>query len=157
MILQYKSTSVHCVFLPRFLYQFVWRNIYVVQMFNIYLKPLDKVIHHFRAWYHQYTDNTQLYISTPDCINEFFDVLTQCLEAIQVWAGRTDLSSVLTSMQLFSPLDQKHFLFALVGAPLPHSRLLCNLEVLLCSHLLLSKQMAPVPGKVLHGFILYST
>lgn len=47
-------------------------------LFNIYMKPLDEVIHHFLVWYYQYGDDIHLYIPILHCGNEAIEVQAQC-------------------------------------------------------------------------------
>uniref|UniRef100_A0A8C6XMC9 Reverse transcriptase domain-containing protein n=1 Tax=Naja naja TaxID=35670 RepID=A0A8C6XMC9_NAJNA len=60
-------------------------------LFNIYMKPLGEIIRGFGVRYHQYADDTQLYISTPNQISDALSVISHCLDAVQIWMGRNKL------------------------------------------------------------------
>lgn len=51
-------------------------------LFNIYMKPLAKVICQFGIWHHHDTNSIQLYISTLGCADEVVNVLTQPLQGL---------------------------------------------------------------------------
>lgn len=55
-------------------------------LFNIYIKPLLKssII---MGWDISSTDNTQLYISAPGKLSDTIDILSWCLEAVEIWMG----------------------------------------------------------------------
>uniref|UniRef100_A0A8C6XGB6 Reverse transcriptase domain-containing protein n=1 Tax=Naja naja TaxID=35670 RepID=A0A8C6XGB6_NAJNA len=60
-------------------------------LFNIYMKPLGEIIRGFGVSYHQYADDTQLYISTPGHISDALSVMSCCLEAVRIWMDRNML------------------------------------------------------------------
>uniref|UniRef100_A0A8C6Y7A4 Reverse transcriptase domain-containing protein n=1 Tax=Naja naja TaxID=35670 RepID=A0A8C6Y7A4_NAJNA len=60
-------------------------------LFNIYMKPLGEIIHGFGVRYHQYADDTQLFICTPNQISDALSVMSRCLDAVQIWMGRNKL------------------------------------------------------------------
>lgn len=51
-------------------------------LFNIYMKPLDIIIHCQGVRYHQYVHDSQLYIFVIGELSEVADVLSHCLEAV---------------------------------------------------------------------------
>uniref|UniRef100_A0A8D0DWT2 Reverse transcriptase domain-containing protein n=1 Tax=Salvator merianae TaxID=96440 RepID=A0A8D0DWT2_SALMN len=56
-------------------------------LFNIYMKLLGEIVRRYGVSYHQYADDTQLYISTPRQFSEAVDVMCRYLEAVRVWMG----------------------------------------------------------------------
>lgn len=54
-------------------------------LFNIYMKPLDELIHHHGMRYHQYIEDSQLYISASGKFSNAVDALSQCLEVARNW------------------------------------------------------------------------
>lgn len=60
----------------------------LLSYFKIYIMLLGEVFLWFGVRYHQYTDDTQLYISEPSPLSDAVDILFQCLEDVQVWMGQ---------------------------------------------------------------------
>uniref|UniRef100_A0A8C6VC15 Reverse transcriptase domain-containing protein n=1 Tax=Naja naja TaxID=35670 RepID=A0A8C6VC15_NAJNA len=60
-------------------------------LFNIYMKPLGEIIRGFGVKYHQYADDTQLYISTPGHISDALSVMSRCLDAVRFRMDRNML------------------------------------------------------------------
>lgn len=58
-------------------------------MFNIYMKPLDKIIRHHGLRYQQYADDAQLYVSAQ--LSDAVTYLSHCLESIKGWLGSNRL------------------------------------------------------------------
>ena len=54
-------------------------------LFNIYMRPLDGVIKGCGALCHQYTDDTQLYISFPPTAGDAVLSLQRCLGTVLEW------------------------------------------------------------------------
>ncbi|KAF7246443.1 Protein NEL [Varanus komodoensis] len=54
-------------------------------LFNIYMKPLGEVIRRCGLWNHQYTDDTQLYLSFSTNPGEAVAVLNWCLAEVMGW------------------------------------------------------------------------
>lgn len=46
------------------------------------------------VWYPQYTDDTQLYISTPEQMGDAVQVLTHCLKAVRIEKEKDRLPNV---------------------------------------------------------------
>uniref|UniRef100_A0A8C6VDI7 Calponin-homology (CH) domain-containing protein n=1 Tax=Naja naja TaxID=35670 RepID=A0A8C6VDI7_NAJNA len=60
-------------------------------LFNIYMKLLGEIIRGFRVRYHQYADDTQLFIPTPDHLSDAPSMMSCCLEVVRIWMGRNRL------------------------------------------------------------------
>lgn len=56
-------------------------------LFKIYMRLLGGLFYHHEVKYHQYTDDTQLHISTSGEFSNDLDILFQYLEAVRVWLG----------------------------------------------------------------------
>ena len=60
-------------------------------LFNIYMRPLGGVIRGCGASCHQYTDDTQLYISFSPTTLDAVPSLQHCLEAVLQWVQKNGL------------------------------------------------------------------
>ena len=55
-------------------------------LFSLYFSPVSNIITSHGMSFHQYTDDTQLYISaTPEKVHPSFDVVNICTKALQIW------------------------------------------------------------------------
>lgn len=111
------------------------------------MKSLGEIICHHGERYHQYTDDTQLYISAPSKLSNSSDVF-QYLEAVKIWMGKnrfqmnhgkTERLWILGSSESWSLLSLE-----LDGIALSQIDPVYNLRVLLDSHLLLKEQVTIV-------------
>uniref|UniRef100_A0A8C6XD58 Reverse transcriptase domain-containing protein n=1 Tax=Naja naja TaxID=35670 RepID=A0A8C6XD58_NAJNA len=117
-------------------------------LFTIYMKPLGEIIRGFGVRYHQYADDTQLYISTPDQISDALSVMSWCLEAVQTWMGsnRLRLNPAKTEW-LFLPASRCSVdvpSLVMGGEVLPPVDRARNLGVLLDAQLSLEEQVGAV-------------
>uniref|UniRef100_A0A8C6YEM4 Reverse transcriptase domain-containing protein n=1 Tax=Naja naja TaxID=35670 RepID=A0A8C6YEM4_NAJNA len=117
-------------------------------LFNIYVKPLGKIIRGFGVSYHQYAADTQLYISTPNHISDALSVMSRCLEAVRIWMDRNMLQlNPAKTEWLCIPASQSSFevpslvMGEEVLPPVDRAR---NLGVLLDSWLKLEEQVGAV-------------
>ncbi|KAM6466454.1 uncharacterized protein PHA67_012250 [Liasis olivaceus] len=110
------------------------------------MKPLGEIIRHHRMRYHQYADDTQLYISIPGDLSDAVTTLSLCLEALGVWMGnnRLQLNPGKTEWLWVGGSSVSRSLPSLVldGVALPQTDPVHNLGVLLDSRLLLKEQVA---------------
>lgn len=56
-------------------------------LFNIYMKLLGKIIRYHGTRYHQYANDTQLYIAVLGEMSDAVGTLLWCLEAVEVSVG----------------------------------------------------------------------
>uniref|UniRef100_A0A8D0BC31 Reverse transcriptase domain-containing protein n=1 Tax=Salvator merianae TaxID=96440 RepID=A0A8D0BC31_SALMN len=117
-------------------------------LFNIYMKPLGEIIRSYGVSYHQYADDTQLYISTPHQFSEAVDVMCRCLEAVRVWMGvnRLRLNPDKTEWLWVLPPKDSAICpsITLGGELLTSSEKVCNLGVLLDPQLTLEHHLSAV-------------
>lgn len=115
-------------------------------LFNIYMKQLGEIIRHHGMRYHQYADDTQLYISIPGEVSDAVTTLSWCLEAVRVWMGnnRLQLNPGKTEWLWVNGSSVSGTLSSLEldGIALPQTDPVHNLGVLLDSRLLLEEQVA---------------
>jgi len=77
-------------------------------LFSLYIAPLSRVIMSFSVSHHQYTDDTQLYISVAKSkLNTKADTMESCIHAIHDWLMHNGLS--------LNPLNPKLSSSALVA------------------------------------------
>uniref|UniRef100_A0A8C6X1D0 Reverse transcriptase domain-containing protein n=1 Tax=Naja naja TaxID=35670 RepID=A0A8C6X1D0_NAJNA len=117
-------------------------------LFNIYMKPLGEIIRGFGVRYHQYADDTQLYISTPNQLSDAFPVMSRYLEAVRIWMGRNRLQLNPAKTEWLcvpaSWLIQSAPSLVLGGEVLPPVDRARNLGVLLDVRLSLEEQVGAV-------------
>uniref|UniRef100_A0A8C7E7H9 Reverse transcriptase domain-containing protein n=1 Tax=Naja naja TaxID=35670 RepID=A0A8C7E7H9_NAJNA len=117
-------------------------------LFNIYMKPLGEIIRGFGVRYHQYADDTQLFISTPNQLSDALAVMSRCLDAVRIWVGRNRLQLNLAKTEwlcvLASRMIQDVPPLSMGGEVLPPVDRVHNLGVLLDSQLSLEEQVGAV-------------
>uniref|UniRef100_A0A8C6Y510 Reverse transcriptase domain-containing protein n=1 Tax=Naja naja TaxID=35670 RepID=A0A8C6Y510_NAJNA len=117
-------------------------------LFNIYMKPLGEIIRGFGVKYHQYADDTQLYISTPGHISDALSVMSCCLDAVRIWMDRSmlRLNPAKTEWLCIQTSRPSQEIPSLVmgGEVLPPMDRARNLGVLLDSRLRLEEQVGAV-------------
>ncbi|XP_058048302.1 uncharacterized protein LOC131202851 [Ahaetulla prasina] len=117
-------------------------------LFNIYMKPLGEIIHGFGVRCHLYTDETQLYISTPNHPSEAVEVMSRCLEAVWVWMGKNRLQlNPAKTEWLWMPASRYNQLrpsLTVGGKSLAPTEKVRNLGVLLDAWLSLEEHMTAV-------------
>lgn len=125
---------------------------------NFYMKLLGEVIYLFELWCHHYTDDTRLYLSYLDWLSEVVRILSQGLEAVQVWMGRNHLwlNPTKTKWLWIIGSSRSEYIPSLVldELALPPSRLVHNLKVFLDWQLLLEEQVTAVARKAYVQFHL---
>uniref|UniRef100_A0A8C6Y4J2 Reverse transcriptase domain-containing protein n=1 Tax=Naja naja TaxID=35670 RepID=A0A8C6Y4J2_NAJNA len=114
-------------------------------LFNIYMKPLGENICGFGVRFHQYADDTQLYISTPSQISDALSLMTRCLDALRIWmsGNMLRLNPAKTGMSACRP-SQEYPSLAIGGEVLPPVDRAWNLGVLLDIWLRLEEQVGAV-------------
>lgn len=56
-------------------------------LFNIYRRTMDEIIRHHWVRYHEYANDTQLYISAHVKLSNTVAAFYQCLQAVEDWVG----------------------------------------------------------------------
>uniref|UniRef100_A0A8C6XR48 Reverse transcriptase domain-containing protein n=1 Tax=Naja naja TaxID=35670 RepID=A0A8C6XR48_NAJNA len=117
-------------------------------LFNIYMKPLGEIIRGFGVRYHQYADDTQLYISTPNQISDALSVMTRCLDAVRIWMDGNMLRlNPAKTEWLYIPASRSSLecpSLTIGGVVLPPVDRARNLGVLLDARLRLEEQVGAV-------------
>ncbi|KAF7242038.1 putative RNA-directed DNA polymerase from transposon BS [Varanus komodoensis] len=117
-------------------------------LFNIYMKPLGEVIRRCGLQNHQYTDDTQLYLSFSTNPGEAVAVLNRCLAEVMDWmrANKLKLNPDKTEVLLVGGLSSwvGDLDLALNGVALPLKDRVCSLGVLLDPELFLEAQVTAV-------------
>ncbi|KAF7250970.1 Interleukin-1 receptor accessory protein-like 1, partial [Varanus komodoensis] len=117
-------------------------------LFNIYMKPLGEVIRRCGLWNHQYTDDTQLYLSFSTNPGEAVAVLNWCLAEVMGWmrANKLKLNPDKTEVLLVggSGFGEGGFDLVLNGVALPLRDKVRSLGVLLDLELSLEAQVTVV-------------
>ncbi|KAK9409653.1 hypothetical protein NXF25_000828 [Crotalus adamanteus] len=112
---------------------------------------MGEIIRQHGVRFHQYADDTQLYISSPSSLSEAADVMGRCLEAVRVWMGvnRLRLNPDKTEwLWMLPPKDHVDCLvLTLAGENIPPSDRVHNLGVLLNPQLNLEHQLTAVAGR----------
>uniref|UniRef100_A0A670Y821 Phosphoinositide-3-kinase adaptor protein 1 n=1 Tax=Pseudonaja textilis TaxID=8673 RepID=A0A670Y821_PSETE len=107
-------------------------------LFNIYMKPLGKIIHHHGLKYHQYADDTQLYVLAHGELSVAVSSLSQCLEAVSTWMGNNGLKlnpSKIEWLWVWGSLAQGELPPLVVdGVALPQTDPVCNLGFFSWTH-----------------------
>ncbi|KAF7241731.1 Band 4.1-like protein 5 [Varanus komodoensis] len=122
-------------------------SIWSPMLFNIYMKPLGKVI---RFWLrsHQYADDTQLYILFTTTPGEAVAVLNRCLAEVMGWMRASKLSLSPDKMEVLfvggSRFQVNDFDLVLDKVAFPLKDRVCSLGVLLDLELSLETQVAVV-------------
>ena len=61
-------------------------------LFSLYVAPISNVISSFGISFHQYADDTQLYLNiAPQSTIISFDILDRCTQAVQNWFTQNEL------------------------------------------------------------------
>ncbi|KAF7243910.1 Nudix hydrolase 20, chloroplastic [Varanus komodoensis] len=117
-------------------------------LFNIYMKPLGKVIRRCGLRSHQYADDTQLYLSFSTNPGEAVAVLNRCLAEVMGWmrANKLKLNPDKTEVLLVggSGFGEGGFNLVLNGVALPLRDKVRSLGVLLDPELSLEAQATVV-------------
>ncbi|KAF7254600.1 putative RNA-directed DNA polymerase from transposon BS, partial [Varanus komodoensis] len=117
-------------------------------LFNIYMKPLGEVIRRCGLRNHQYSDDTQLYLSFSTNPGEAVAVLNRCLAEVREWmrANKLKLNPDKTEVLLVggSGFGEGGFDLVLNGATLPLRDKVRSLGVLLDPELSLEAQVTAV-------------
>ncbi|KAF7249994.1 putative RNA-directed DNA polymerase from transposon BS [Varanus komodoensis] len=117
-------------------------------LFNIYMKPLGEVIRRCGLRNHQYTDDTQLYLSFSTNPGEAVAVLNRCLAEVMGWmrANKLKLNPDKTEVLLVggSGFGEGELNLVLNGVALPLRDKVRSLGVLLDPELSLEAQVTAV-------------
>ena len=103
-------------------------------LFTAYVSPIGRVIESFNIGYHQFADDTQLFVAvdTPDTLTSL-SRMTECSNAVQQWFLENDLLLKGTTVQL-KFADAATTTVSIAGASLPISKELKSLGVILDDH-----------------------
>ena len=78
-------------------------------LFNLYMLPLGQLIHSYNVSYHNYADDTQIYVSLTAGEHGPEDTLCHCIEQISVWIQNNflQLKSDKTEVIICGPQKQR--------------------------------------------------
>ncbi|KAF7246187.1 Armadillo repeat-containing protein 1 [Varanus komodoensis] len=118
------------------------------------MKPVGEVIQRCGLWNHQYTDDTQLYLSFSTSPGEAVAVLNRCLAEVMGWirAIKLNLNPDKTEVLLVGGLNSwvGDLDLVLNGVALPLKDRICILGVLLDPELTLEAQVSAVVRSTFH-------